>query len=198
MENKFAFFDVDCYERCDTGFTFRSRVKPIGSRVEKLHALAEERGVRLVFTTCCDGRMLRPGEDDEILFVPVEAENTDWLDKVNESRIIYLHKLAWGAPKEDIKHVAWDMFLHNRNATRLIKELGIPQWCVFGNGMDLCVSSAAKGILKAGFDVTLISDVMISSAGGNAESMEKTIAGLCEMGAGRMTIDEFFKEIAGQ
>ena len=193
MENRFAFFDVDCYEKCDAGFTFRPRVKPIGNRVEKLHALAEERGVRLVFTTCCDGRMLKPGEDDEILFVPVESEKTDWLNKLDASRIIYLHKLAWGSVKGDIEHVAWDMFLHNKNASRLIQTLNIPQWYVFGNGMDLCVSSAAKGILAAGSGVTLISDVMISSANGTKESMEKTIVDLCAMGAKRTTYDEFFE-----
>jgi hypothetical protein len=198
METKYAFFNVDCHERAKDGpgFICRPRVKPIGKKVDQLHEFAKERDVRIVFTTCCDGLMLKPDEADDILFVPVEAEDQSWIENLNSRRIIYLHKLAWGTPKEDIKHVAWDMFLHNRNATRLIQKLNIPQWIVFGNGMDLCVSSAAKGILRAGYDVTLIEDVMISSANGTPESMEKTIADLCSMGATRKSIDEFFAEMS--
>lgn len=197
METRFAFFNVDCYERSEknTGFCFRQRVKPIGRQVETLHSIAEKRNARIVFTTCCDGRMLTPDEANDILYVPVSDQEAGWLEKLDFARIIYLHKLAWGSAKEDIKHVAWDMFLHNKNATRLIRKLNIPEWIVFGNGMDLCVSSAAKGILKAGYGVTLIEDVMISSAGGTPESMEKTIADLCDLGAKRKPISVFMEEI---
>lgn len=197
MESEYAFFDVDCHERTEgePGFCFRPRVKPIGEKVNELYCFAKERDARIVFTTCCDGRMLKSDETTDILFVPVNPDDTDWLNKLDSSRIIYLDKLAWGSPKEDIRHVARDMFLHNGNATRLFHELDIPHWVVFGNGMDLCVSSAVKGILNAGFQVTLIEDVMISSAGGTAQSMEKTINDLCVLGATRKTISEFMKEV---
>ena len=197
METKFAIFDVDCRERtkCGTGFSYRSRVKPIGDKVDQLHAIAKEKQVRIVFTTCCDGRMLKPGESDDILFVPTDGTDTGWLERLSQSRVIYLDKKAWHNVADDIKHVAWDMFLHNGNATRLFRELNIPHWVVFGNGVDLCVSSGIKGIIKAGYKVTILEDVLISSAQGTPETMENTIVQMCELGAERKSLAQFLDEM---
>ncbi len=197
METSFAFFDVDCHERKreTEGFCLRPRVRPIGGKLSRLYDFAKRRKVRTVFTTCCDGKMLLPEEAGEILFVPTETDET-WPANLQAHRMIYLHKRAWGTVEADIRNVAWDMFRHNENATRLFRELNIPRWIVFGNGVDLCVDSAARGILKAGYEVTVLDDVLISSAKGTPESMEATVSRLCAEGANRMPLDEFLSREA--
>jgi len=86
---------------------------------------------------------------------------------------------------------AFDMFQYNANAGRLLRELNAETWVVFGNGFDLCVASAARGILQAGLELILLEDVRISSAGATPQSEQQTIDSLRTLGARIMTLPAF-------
>lgn len=90
------------------------------------------------------------------------------------------------------------MFLHNCNAEKMLAELNIPHWVVYGVGIDLCVSSAVKGLIRAGYGVTILSDVLVSNAGGTPETMSQILNQLCEMGAKMQTYAEFLQDFRAE
>ena len=87
------------------------------------------------------------------------------------------------------------MFQDNGNLVRLLQLLDLSNWVVFGNGMDLCVHCGASGVLKAGFDVTVLSDVLISSVNGTPESMLETLNCLKGAGATSQTLQGFLDSL---
>ena len=162
MNATFGFFDVDCREIAPTGaLTLRPRVQPLAERLQALYDYAVRHDLVTIFTTCCSGRMLERGSRDDILFVPLDADDTDWSEGVPDARLIYLQKKAYGDPRVNFDCRAYDMFADNPHAAHLLRTLDIPEWVVFGNGFDLCVNSAVSGILCAGYAVTLLTDLMI-------------------------------------
>jgi nicotinamidase-related amidase len=80
----------------------------------------------------------------------------------------------------------------------LIKELDVYEWVVFGNGLDFCVDNAVKSLLRTGYKVTFLEDVMISSAtgygnSGTVESRKATYKNWIEMGAVMQTFERFLQ-----
>jgi nicotinamidase-related amidase len=69
--------------------------------------------------------------------------------------------------------------------------LEVETWAVFGNGFDLCVASAARGILQAGLELILLEDVRIASAGATLQSEQETFRALRNQGARLMTLQSF-------
>ncbi len=196
MSVKYGFFDVDCLELNErgNGLGYRPRVSPIVPRLEKLYALAKSKGYPLVFTTCCSGQMLDDDSLEDVLVVPLETENEEWLSNLNQYEIFNMRKKAYGDPKLNASCRAFDMFQDNGNAVQLLKALDVDTWVLFGNGFDLCVGSAVKGILKAGLPLLLIEDLRISSAGGTPESECATLAAMKEMGANFIYYEEFLAQ----
>ncbi|HOX39789.1 MAG TPA: hypothetical protein PL033_17540 [Candidatus Brocadiia bacterium] len=200
MNNRLGFFDVDCLElNADgIGLDFRPRVAPILSAVKTLHDLAEKSGSPLVFTTCCSGRMLGDEELPDILKVPLDVADAEWRTRVKGYRIFYLQKKSYGDPKKNYTCRAYDMFQDNGNAVLLFEMLGEREWVVFGNGFDLCVDSAANGLLKAGYRVRILTDVKIRSAkgyddSGTDERYRRMLDDLGAMGAKLSSLDEFIE-----
>jgi nicotinamidase-related amidase len=193
MAHRIGFFDADCRELNEkgSGLAYRSRVRPIVPQLEQLYALAEARGYPLVFTTCCSGRMLLPPGLPGVGFVPLDVGDASWRATTGNLRQFYLAKHACGQPKANFDCRAFDMFQYNANAARLLRELGVGTWVVFGNGFDLCVGSAARGILQAGMDLILLEDVRISSAGATPQSEQQTLSSLRNLGARQMTLRSF-------
>ena len=189
MNEPFAFFDVDCLEKSDDGkgLQLRPRVKPLQDKLDQIYKMAEFLNIPLLFSTCCSGQMLNPGDLQDILFIPCDKNDTSWMSDVHHYRRFYIEKKAYGDPKVNFKCRAFDMFQDNGNILRLLKLLNIPDWVVFGNGMDLCVNCGATGVLSAGYNVTILSDVLISSAGGDGQSMKSTLDGLKSKGAKTQT-----------
>lgn len=194
MNNTFGFFDVDSRELDEQGrgLTYRPRVWPIAPQLERVYALIERKQFPLVFTTCCSGRMLTaerglPGT----LQVPLEAADSAWRARVGEHRRFYLAKRTHGNPQQNLACRTFDMFQHNPNAAPLFRELKVGGWVVFGNGFDLCVNSAVRGLLKLGLPVTLLEDVRASSGSGTPESERETIAALRALGANVTTLRQF-------
>lgn len=171
MNDRPGFFDVDCREldTAGTGLGFRPRVEPLAATLNRLYAFIHERGTPLLFTTCCSGRPLVPGAPPDVLFVPRAAESREWLAHVGEHRRFYLEKRHCGNPQANYCEQAFDVFRHNANVVSLLKRLNVPRWVVFGNGFDFCVHSTARGLLRHGFQVHLLTDVMIAAARGYGE-----------------------------
>jgi nicotinamidase-related amidase len=137
------------------GLQFRGRVQPLVERLDRLYALAEKRNVPLVFTTCCSGRMLDPDSLPEVLYVPLDAAEREWEERLRAHRLFYL-----------AKNKQYDMFRHNGNAVRLVQALGVREWVIFGNGFDMCIDCDIRALLAAGQKVCLLSDVYARSAPG--------------------------------
>lgn len=197
MNRKLGFFDADSRELAQDGsLDFRPRVRPIADKLNKLYSIVEKDHAVLVFNTCCSGKMLQPDSREDVLFVPLDTGIADWTEKIRDYRIFYLEKRKSFDPTADVRCNVFDAFSDNGNGAVLIKELGIEEWVVFGNGLDFCVDNAVKSLLKQGCKVTFLSDVMISSATGYGESgTEKSRKSTYEkwigMGAAGQTLDRF-------
>ena len=193
MAHRFGLFDVDSRELAESGdgLAFRPRVHPIVPQLQRLYSLAEAKRYPLVFTTCCSGRMLPPLGLPGTCFVPLDGAGTSWRAALDGCRQFYLAKPTHGDPALNFACRDFDMFQHNRNAVHLLRELGVETWVVFGNGFDLCVGSAARGILRAGLTLILLEDVRVSSAGATPQSEAETLRALCRQGVRLMTFDSF-------
>lgn len=199
MGPRFGFFDVDSRELSEDGrgLSYRPRVQPIIPQLERLYAVAEARQYPLVFTTCCSGRMLPPQGLPETLLVPLDAGDTSWCEKVEGYRRFYLAKRAHGDPKLNFNCRAFDMFQDNRNAGRLLRQLGVGAWVLFGNGFSLCVHAAARGVLGAGLRLILLEDVRVASAVGTPEDELQILRKLRAGGAQVMSLEQFLPLTAG-
>jgi nicotinamidase-related amidase len=187
--NRFGLFDVDSWElnEIGDGLSARPRVAPIVPKLKHLHAWATAYDYPVVFTTCCSGRMISPDGLPDILHVPL----TPPLPALEGYRQFYLAKKAYGDPKINFAQCAFDMFRDNDNAAHLLRALNVETWVVFGNGFDLCVNSAARGILNASLPVILLEDVRVSSANGTPASEQETLRQLRSLGARVMTLEQF-------
>ena len=131
-----------------------------------------------------------------MLFVPMDAAETEWVEKIKDFRIFYLEKRKSFDPTADVLCNAFDAFSDNGNGSVLVKMLDIEEWVVFGNGLDFCVDNAVKSLLKQGCKVTFLSDAMISSAtgygnSGTGESRKSTFEKWINMGATGQTLEQF-------
>jgi nicotinamidase-related amidase len=194
---RYGLFDADSRELDEAGsaLAFRPRVAPLVPKLESLYRLAEELALPLIFTTCCSGRMVPPGRLRGVLHVPLDADDAQWQQRVREFRTFYVAKKAYGDPKINGACRAFDMFQDNGNVARLLRMLPVDEWVVFGNGFDLCVGSAARGILAAGAKVLLLEDVRVSSAQGTPQSEAQTIAALRLAGARVTTLAQFVERL---
>ncbi len=197
MSERLAFFDVDCLELNETGdgLSLRPRVQPLAEKIHRLHATAEALGAPMVFTTCCSGRMLQPGDLPGTVFVPLDAGDRSWKDQVATHRRFYLQKRTYGDPKVNAARRAFDMFQDNGNAERLVKALAVDEWVVFGNAFDLCVNCGAQGLLNAGQRICLLTDIAAPSALSTPESFRETVEHLSQRGARTSTLDELLSRI---
>jgi nicotinamidase-related amidase len=190
--HRYGFFDADCRElgpdRRSLGF--RPRVAPLVATLEKLYAWIDAHGYPLVFTTCCSGSMPAEGQLPGVVHVPLEVGDGSWQQHLAKARRFYLAKKAYGDPKVNGACRAYDMFQDNANAPELVRALST-KWVVFGNGFDLCVHSAAAGILATGLSAIVLHDVRISSAGGTPESEALTLQSLADRGAAVMGLAQF-------
>ena len=198
MSYRFGFFDVDCQELNESGdgLSLRPRAEPLAESLGQLWNCAEQHGLPVVFTTCCSGRMPKPTDLPEVLFVPLDPSCREWEDRVAEHRIFYLEKNAYGDPKINSQRRAYDVFGDNGNARRLVECLGVEEWVVFGNAFDFCVNCAARGLLAAGQQVRLLPDVGVLGArgygaSGTEENLRHVLTELSQLGAQIGSLDTF-------
>ena len=199
MTHRFGLFDVDTREMDESGqgLAYRPRVRPIVPQLERLYALAEAKSYPVVFTTCCSGRMPTPQALPDTLFIPLDGSDTSWCGRLRSHRQFYLAKLSHGNPRLNLACRAYDMFRHNGNASRLARELAVQTWVVFGNAFDLCVASAAAGLLRARLALIVLEDVRVSSAQGDPQSEAATLRTLRDQGARVLTLETFVRFAEG-
>lgn len=124
--------------------------------------------------------------------VPMDPAESSWEEALGRERLFHLEKPCGG----------WHTFETNGNAVRLFAGLGIHEWVVFGNGLDLCVDHAVRNLLGLGLSVSFLSDLLIPSAPGHGpfgdsgtpESRERTILGWLKLGAYETNFDALFEE----
>jgi nicotinamidase-related amidase len=189
-----GYFDVDCRELSEdgSGWVFRPRVEPIAEKVLRLYDRARRESAPIVATTCGSGRMPSDGFCPGGIVIPLDPAKQAWRTRLAENRFFHVEKTCG----------SWRAFEGNPNAARLFLEMGIVDWVVFGNGLDLCVDQAVQNLLSLGLRVTFLSDVLIPSAKGNGpqgdsgtpRSRERTLARWRELGARETTLDAFLGE----
>lgn len=194
---RYGFFDVDSREFSSTGegLGYRPRVAPIVPRLERLYAAAEKNNYPLVFTICCSGCMTGDPEKLGILRVPLSGGDDGWRSRIAEARCIYLEKKTCGDPALNSACLAYEMFRYNQNASLFFSLMPVDTWVVFGNGFDLCVGSAAAGLLERGHRVLVVGDVRISSHRGTAESEQATEERLRALSARFTALDTFLNTL---
>jgi len=186
-----GYFDVDSRELSEdgTGWVFRPRMRPLADQVSRVLACAEEEGSPLVATTCGSGRMPKGGFCPGGVVIPLDQSDRSWLDRIEGHRFFHLEKQCG----------TWRAFDGNPNAAKLFIELGILDWVVFGNGLDLCVDQAVQNLLSLGLRVTFLCDVLIPNAtgddplddSGTPASRARTLARWKTLGARETTLEAF-------
>jgi len=211
LNRRLALFDTDCLEVADGAslrsrelrdFGIRGRVQPLAERLDGLYAFARRHDLVMVFTQCCSARVVAPHSHPEVLVVPLDPVDRDWMGEVGRFRLINIQKHNGAPLHESFMCRHFDMFQHNANARRLLQILDIPRWVVFGHGFDLCVDSAVKGIVSAGYRAHVLTDVIASSAAGygpygTPESKRLIMEYLIKIGVTTGTMDALLAEYEG-
>jgi hypothetical protein len=146
------------------------------------------------------GSDARADDLSNLLYVPMDSASREWEDHLDDYRVFYLQKNAYGDPKVNSARRAFDMFQDNGNAVRLVELLAVDQWLAFGNAFDGCVNCAARGLLAAGQKVCLLPDVGVLGAkgygpSGTEENLRRVIAELIQLGADTSTLPEFLSSL---
>jgi hypothetical protein len=210
QRSRFGLFDADSRELNGggTGLMFRPRVAPLADQLNRLYALGEERRLPLVFTVCCSGRMVGPRSLPEVVVVPLDGDQRQWEQRLIDRRLFCVEKKSYHQPGVNFTCHAYDMFKDNGNAGRLVQSLNVEEWVVFGNGFDLCISSAVRGLLAAGQKVCLLSDVYVQGARGyyvetaegqcecgTTENRDRLLAQFKDLGVRSLTLEELLASV---
>lgn len=193
MPSSIGFFEVDGRELhpCRDCLVFVPRATQFEEKLAHLENTAGRLGAPFVYTICCADRFLNPERHAESVIVPRDVTSTGWLQQLPGAKRIHLEKpVECGDYQMDAELRVWDMFLHNANAPRLFQALGVKHWVTYGIGIDHCVSSAARGLLKLGYEVTVLSDLLVPNAGGTPKTKAAKLEQLQNLGAHVKTYDE--------
>lgn len=162
-------FDVDTRQTKNTGgWTYMGRSQPYREGIEALLAAADAGQVPTVASTCVNGNMLGQAEfgavNPEYLFVPMDDDDQAWRGQVQEFDKFYVEKgrRPPGTPFDPANNKA-ELFKYNPNINRLLDDLDIPEWIVFGNAMDTCVNRVVTNFIAQGRTVHYVKDLMIPS-----------------------------------
>jgi len=178
LNRQIALFDSDCLQPAGKGdvplpalpaFSVRERMQPKADRINALYALARRHDLTVLFTQCCSAPLVADDDPAGTLLVPLDGKERGWQEKVAQARLINLRKpsgLGVGNTTNSFICRYFDAFQHNANAKALLGALNVPIFVLFGHGFDLCVDSAAKGLLAAGHRVHFLTDVSAPSASG--------------------------------
>ena len=201
MNKKFGFFDVDSRHLSENGCSlcFRERVIPLSEKLNRFYKAAEDYDIPLVFTSCCSSNLLKENSLENVLYIPLEKDDA-WKKELNDYHLIYLQKATSGIPKNNYNACMFDMFKYNENAYDLFHALNIREWVICGNGFDLCVNAAVCGVLSAGYSVTILNDMLISSAKGygpygTEEYKQKLLSDFVRQGVRNITFNDFLDEL---
>jgi len=208
MNQKIGFFDSDCltYDpekkhkpSALKHFSYRERIAPHSDKINKIYEYAEKNNYYMIYTQCCGANPTPIDNDLDILVIPRDTTNKDWISKVKNHRIFNIEKIYESkTPSESFNCRHFDTFQHNSNADILLRMLDIETWIVFGHGLDLCVDTSIKGIINNGYKSILLTDVTKPSATGygpygTKESEKNILDYLVKIGVDLKKLNEIIK-----
>jgi len=175
-----GYFDVDCRELSEdgTGWVFRPRVEPLAEGIFRLLERAAVEKAPVVATTCGSGRSPHGAVCPDGMVVPLDPFQLEWRGMVPDHRFFHLEK----------KPRSCRTFDDSPNASELFALLGVREWVVFGNALELCVDQAVAALLERGFAVTFVSDLLAHSHTGTSETRIAALARWRALGAGESTL----------
>jgi hypothetical protein len=198
MNKKIGFFNNDSYELAlgSKEFICEPRTIHLADNLTKLYDLASQNEITLVFTTCCANRMLSPGDRDDILYIPIAKEDTEWKKSVQSYQTFYLEKYHDGEP--DINGLCQladgNVFGYNSNANELFKMLDIKEWVVFGIGVEYCAGQAIEFLFQSGHQVTFLPDVLVSNSKGTEQTRQAQYKRWLDKGAKQMNLAQLLEK----
>ncbi|MFA5032085.1 MAG: hypothetical protein WC614_03595 [bacterium] len=199
IKQNIGFFDACSREMDESGtkLVFRSRVVPIGEKLNKLYDIASTRNIPILFTTCCAGRMPEKNVMPDVLFIPMDTNNNEWVKNVKNYHQFYIQKNPDSEREPQLSYICeyHDAFKHNSNAIRLIEMLDISHWIAFGNGFDFCVTTGIRTLVKMKKKVTLITDVLIRATDGTDENYNNLMEEFHNLGVYTTTLEELLKSL---
>jgi len=175
LDNSLAFFDIDSLEyRPEASerasilpkLSFRERVMPIATKLDWLYRRSLDGRHPLLFSVCCSGRV--PEDRDVPEMLPIPAEDDDaWVTRIDGNRLFLVEKARQAANGSKFVEDMHDKFRLNANLEKFVGLLSPREWVVFGNGAAFCVHPVLSILMDAGQKLTILSDVMVDSAGGD-------------------------------
>lgn len=190
-----AFFDADFlyWDKVKKTFICKGSLDSLATRIYGLHEYARKNNIPVLLTTCCSFNMPEKNElnNSGVLYIPLDSMDIAWKENVTQSMTFYVAKEAYGNPKMNYDKNATCTFKKNHNLSSLLDTLKIKNWVVFGAGFELCTSEAMKGLLDKGYNVTVIEDMITSSANGNDKTKKTILSGYIKRGVKVVTLKEF-------
>jgi hypothetical protein len=192
MSKPFAFFDVDCRhpDQTNTHFVFAEKIAGFRGTVESILVKSEMLGAPILATVCLGIQRVNPEMSvktvtqkiPDTAFVALNASQQD-AQQAARCRQIFLERHACSSPEENLRQCSNDVFRYNANAATIVRALGDRHWLVFGAGFQYCVASTVEGLLKLGFQVTVLEDALLPAYGSAQESFAQTVEQLKSLGA---------------
>jgi hypothetical protein len=152
----------------ELGTSLRDRALPIEVQLTRLFDFARERGIVIVSTRCLQGGQAPPvGPAIPKALVVVAPNDTTraWEAKLAGCSEVLLERKPVASLADVVYTRAYDLSDDNLSANELIRSLDIDHWVVFGVSMQGCVASAARGLMRLGKHVTVLSDAILPSGG---------------------------------
>jgi nicotinamidase/pyrazinamidase len=180
--NPVAFFDVDTqFDFMDPAGTLYVRgAETIWPNLKKLTEFAVARRIPVLATA--DAHPVLDPEFQQ--FPPHCLKGTPGARRIPETRIDGATVVASGAspkralpalrgvPRLVLEKQSIDVFL-DPAMERVVRAIGARDWVVYGVATDYCVRSAALGLRKRGFEVTVVTDAVKGIAPGDeAKALE--------------------------
>ena len=192
MKNDIAFFNVDTQQPSEDmdRLVFRPRVTPMVSQLQAMLDFADANDVLTVCTACVNAGPVEKVLPEGALFISAAADDVRWFGHLDGFRQIWIQKLACASRDLNIENRVFDLFYTNPHTGYVVEELLIPHYVVFGDSAGYCTRTTAEGLLRLGYQVTLISDAI--GKGINTEQEKEVILQeLCDEGAKCCTTEEF-------
>jgi len=195
-----GFFDVDCRQMTDGNqWGYMPRMFPVKDKLDRLFAFIEENRYTLAAMSCVRANMPQRGSREDMLFIPLDPEDSAWQDVYEQYRMYYLEKKPRCATDPiDRANGPHQVFLHNKNAVDLLSRLDVSEWIVFGNALDACGNLVVEKLLELEYKVVFLSDVMVPGVAAQAEDPEaikaRTYASWREKGAIQLTLDQLLQQ----